>query len=477
MNGSEPLPISNGLKDPDGKPTSSGFARFIPFLCTLAIVGAVAYSLVAPPLTAPGLDEHAGARAVIEGVVIEDPDVRETSSRLTLAVDTVNGVRAPGRIGEVIVIAGKYAPVSYGDRLRVNGILKAPKSFETENGRTFDYPKYLRAQGVSYQISFADIAVVGHEEGNPIIQALFSVKHALQRGLVRALPEPESALAGGILLGEKQSLGGHITEAFRRAGVIHIVVLSGYNVSIVIAAVLFIALRVLPRTAALVLAGSAIILFAIMTGASETAVRASAMAAIVLLAKGLNRPADALRILLIVAALMALWNPFIVLYNLSYQLSILATLGLILFSNPIEQRIGFVPETLGLRQILAATIATQVTVAPLLILSMGQFSVISLIANPVVLPAVGLAMLFSFLAGTLASFSVTLALPFSFAAYLFLHYIIAVSVWFGSLPFASISIPLAWQWFALGFLALVYTAVFRFALRRNALPQPSRSNS
>jgi hypothetical protein len=99
---------------------------------------------------------------------------------------------------------------------------------------------------------------------------------------------------------------------------------------------------------------------------------------------------------------------------------------------------------------------------------MGQFSVISFIANPAILPAVELAMLFSFLAGTLALLSGTLALPFSFCAYLLLHYIIAAAAWFGSLPFASLSISSEWQWFALGVLALTYIGLFGFFSKRKA---------
>ncbi len=378
----------------------------------------------------------------------------------------VNGVIAKDRVGKILVITDRYAPIAYGDRIQVNGVLKEPEAFETDNDRTFDYPNYLRSQGISYQMSFSDVRVVEHGEGNPLVAALLSVKHSLERGFTLALPEPESTLASGILLGEKQSLGAEITDAFRRAGIVHIVVLSGYNVSVVIAAILFVALRLLPRTLALSVAGLGIVLFVTMTGASETGMRAGAMAAIVLLAKGLNRPADALRILLIVAAGMALLNPFLVLYNLSYQLSILATLGLILFSDPIAQRLRFIPETLGLRQIVAATIATQAAVAPLLVVSIGEISIASLIANPVILPLVELAMFFSFAAGALALVSVTLALPFSLVAYLLLHFIIAAGVWFGSLPAASLAIPLAWQWFALGILALLYVAAFRFATGR-----------
>ena len=168
------------------------------------------------------------------------------------------------------------------------------------------------------------------------------------------------------MLGEKQSLGDKLTDAFRKAGVVHIIVLSGYNVALVINSVLFVSLRVMPRLLGYGVASVFVIGFAVLTGGSETTIRATIMALLMMTARILNRPAMALRGLFIAAAIMALWNPFVVLYDLSFQLSVVATLGLILFSDKIAKRINFVPSNFGLREIVSTTLATQITVFPLL---------------------------------------------------------------------------------------------------------------
>jgi competence protein ComEC len=173
------------------------------------------------------------------------------------------------------------------------------------------------------------------------------------------------------------------------------------------------------------------------------------------------------RILLIAGAGMALFNPYLVLFDLSYQLSMLATLGLVLFSNPLQKRMQFVPESFGLREIVSTTLATQVTVLPLLIFSIGSVSIVSLFANILVLPAVPAAMLLGFTASVVSLLSTTLALPFTTLAYVILHYIIQISLWLGSFLFSSFSIPTEHSLEVLGVLLVLYVLMFFLITRRN----------
>jgi competence protein ComEC len=426
--------------------------------CILVVMGAAAYSATAPEPANPALDRLVGEKRVaVEGIVREDPDRREASTLLTIDVEKINGNPGAGR---VLVTADALTDAAYGDRVVASGAIELPAAFETDSGRVFDYRKYLLAKGVTHVFPFASVHVIHTGEGNMLVSGLLSLKHFFERGIEKALPEPESSLAEGLLLGNKQGLGDSITEAFRRAGVVHIIVLSGYNVTVIIDAVLFLALYLLPKRAALVLAAFATIAFALMTGASDTTVRASAMALIVLLAKGLHRKTDALSVLLLVAAGMALYDPYLVLYDLSYQLSVLATLGLILFSDAVKRHARFVTDAFGLREIVAATVSTQLTVLPLLIVSVGQVSAVSLFTNILVLPVIALAMLLCFMAGLLASVSYWLAFPATALAYGLLHYVILAATGFGNLPFSAFSVPPGEMWYALSITACGYVAAF-----------------
>ncbi|MBX9765287.1 ComEC family competence protein [Patescibacteria group bacterium] len=439
--------------------------EIVPVLCVFVIFGAAIYSVFAPAPTSPALDSAVGTKVEIEGIIVRDPDVREKFIFLTVAVKEIAGVPIYGNT-RILVSVDRFSEYTYGDRVLLSGKLKLPEAFETDGGRTFNYPKYLLAHGVTHTMPFADAKVLTSGEGNEIVSALLSVKHALTDGIQKALPEPESALLAGLLLGEKQSLGEKITEAFRNAGVVHIIVLSGYNIALVIQVIRFIAERLFKRALAFLVAGIGILAFVIMVGASETAVRASVMAGIVLFAQYLRRPTEGVRVLLIAGAGMALFNPYLVLFDLSYQLSMLATLGLVLFSNPIQKRIQFVPEHFGLREIVATTIATQITVLPLLILSIGSVSVVSLIANIFVLPAVPLAMLFGFFASVVALLSSVLAFPFTVLAYGLLHYVISISVWLGGFSFSAFLIPQSLALEILFVLLTLYTLVLFFCFKK-----------
>jgi competence protein ComEC len=436
---------------------------FVPILCVLAVLGAGVYSLVAVPLKIHALEAAVGKPVTIEGIVVRDADKREKTTYLTLEVKIPDGGKT-----RTLLFADTFTRVSYGDRIRATGILENPERFETDSGRTFNYPKYLLAHKVTYTMSLPEIMIIGSGRGNKVIASLLSLKHAFITGIERALPEPESALLAGLLLGEKQSLGAKITDAFRNAGVVHIIVLSGYNVALVIEWMAFLFIRIFPRKVAYAATALFVMAFALMTGGSETTIRAVLMALFMMLATVLHRPKAALRGLLIAAAIMALWNPYIVLYDLSFQLSVLATLGLILLSGHVAERLSFMPDWkyLPFREIVSTTLATQVVVLPFLILSIGTMSLVFLPANVLVLPAVPVAMFVGFFASLTALLSPVFALPVSILAYAVLHYIIAVAVWLGELPFASFLIPSEWMWASLAALAACYAfavwLLFRF---------------
>lgn len=441
----------------------------IPALALVVIAGSALVSLVTP-VADTALAPYEGERVVIEGIVVRDPDRRERSLRLTLAPKRVSGAEVPGA-KRVLILAGRFTDVSYGDRIRAEGKLRAPETFETDTGRTFDYPRFLFAHGIVYEIPFAEIQVVGSGAGNPVVATLLSVKHALIRGIESALPEPTAALAEGLLLGEKRSLGDRLYDAFVASGLVHIIVLSGYNVALVINAVTYVALRTLPRLAGYALAAFFVIGFAVMTGGSETTVRATIMALFMMVARVLNRPAAALRGLLIAGAIMAAVNPFLVLYDLSFQLSVIATFGLIVFSDGIAKRLRAVPTTLGLREIVSTTLATQITVLPLLVLSIGAVSLVFLPANVLVLPAVPLAMLLGFVAALVSLYAPFLTLIFAIPAYVVHTYIVNVAVFFGTLPFALVDVPPSATGSALIVIASVYALFVLRYLRRIRPPQ------
>lgn len=396
-----------------------------------ASLGAMRYLAADETLEAAKLGSPVGETATIEGVVVREPDVRERSTNLYVKTET----------SLVLVRTDRFAEVAYGDRIRAAGILEAPEPFATDLGRVFDYPGYLKSKGVTELVSFAEVQVIGSEEGVPLVQHLLTLKQAFINQLELAISEPQAGLGKGLLLGVQSGLGDELEQAFRTAGIIHIVVLSGYNIMLVITFVLYGLAFVLPFRLRLLVGLIAIAAFALLVGLSATVVRASVMAALLLAVQFAGKTYAIGRSLVLAGAVMLLINPHLLMYDVGFQLSFTATLGLILLAPWVEARLAHVPSFLKAREFLVATIAVQLFVTPILLYQIGEFSVVALPVNLLVLPIVPVAMLLTFLTGIAGFFSPLLAVSVGYVAHLSLAYIITVAEVFAKLPVASFVVP------------------------------------
>ena len=408
-----------------------------------------------------------GKDRAVEGRVVNDPERRETSLHAHLEVSVIDGAPVRGRL---LATLPREAELAFGDRVRLAGDITLPATFETGMGRVFDYPSYLRAGGISAVMRYATLEE--RVEGAwSVRRTLFSVKHSFEHSLRKLLPEPNASLMEGILLGERRGIPEDLNNALIIVGLIHIVVLSGYNISIVAEQALRFFNLFLSRKHALVVGAVAIVFFALMVGAGATVVRASIMGLIAILARVMERPALALRALALAAVVMALWNPTVVLYDPSFILSILATFGLITLSPAVERKLAFVPKHFGLRSIVASTVAVQIYILPALLYMTGILSLFALFANALVLPLVPAVMFMGFIAGLVGLVHTALALPFAVVAQGLLVWVTTVASTVAALPFSSAVLAAFPAWVAV----LVYVPLTLVVLRLYNGSQ-SRSN-
>jgi competence protein ComEC len=393
------------------------------------------------------LNTYVGKKVTLEGVVSAELDEREAGTRVSIrAQKIIIGSTTIPAVSGILVLAPTHLDIAYGDVVRATGTLKLPEAFDTGSGRTFNYPQYLAKDGIMYQLAFAQVKPLGGNEGNPIQAAAINVKHAYLTGLGEVLSEPEAGLAGGITVGDKRSIGSELSAQFQKVSLIHMVVLSGYNITVVINT----AARLLawtPRAVQFGGSGLVVMFFVLMAGGAASAMRAGAMALLAMYARVSGRMFVAMRALGFVALLMVLWNPLTLAFDPSFQLSALATIGLVMFTPLCSEYLRWVSERFGLREILASTISTQLVVLPLLLYQNGNLSIVSLPANLFALIPVPFAMLASFIAavcGMMAHvFPIVsiIAIPIAFPAYVLLAYIIHTAQFFAALPFASVSVP------------------------------------
>lgn len=412
--------------------------RAVYVVCLVFIIGSVlgaARVMIAPASLPLEFVPLIGSEVELEGTVIIEPDIRETTQRVRLAV-TKDGSSA-----NVLAVAPLYPEIKYGAQVIVRGTLAHPEPFETDTGRTFRYDRFLAKDAVFALVESASIETVaeGKDVGTRIIGSLLAGKHAFQEGLARAIPEPGASLASGLITGGKQGLGPELLDAFVIAGLVHIVVLSGYNVMIVAEGVLRM-FAFLPRRTGALIAGVVIGLFVLAAGAGAASVRAGLMAGLGLVARATGRTYAVVRALLVVAAIMLLMNPLLLAFDPGFQLSFVATLGLILLAPIIELRLTIIRSAFW-RDLLAATLAAQIAVLPLLLYQTGLFSLVSLPANLLVLPFVPLAMLLSALAGVIGMALPGIAPIIGLPAHLVLSLIVSVAEFSSDLSLAAVSVP------------------------------------
>ncbi len=423
-------------------------------LALFSLGGGIARMRAAAVTGDRALNTRIGKSVALEGMVVGEPDARETSTIIIVAARSLkSGASSTPVSARVLAILPAHALVRYGDLVGLSGTLELPQAFDTGLGRQFNYPQYLAAQGVWYTISFARIDTHGNA-GNPVIATVYGIEEAFVAGIRAVLPEPEAGLASGITVGDKRSIGPDLATVFQRDSLLHMIVLSGYNITVVLNFFAWLLQRA-PRIAQFGGSVGIVVFFMLMTGGTGSAMRAGIMALVAVLARATHRVYLGERALAVSAFLMVLWDPFTLAFDPSFQLSALATFGLILFAPLFSRWYARVPERFGAREILASTSATQLMVLPLLLYQSGTLSLVSLPANLLALFPVPFAMLFSFVAAlggmAFGTYAAALALP----AYLLLRYIIAVASALASLPFAVVNVPAfnAW-WMAAGYVAL-----------------------
>jgi len=368
------------------------------------------------------------------GEIVDEPTFSENNQRLTVKVQE-------GEFKTKILISTAFdEEYKYGDEISFTGELEKPENFITDQGKVFDYINYLRKDGVLYVMGYPEIEVLSSGNGNGVKSFLFSFKENFLEKLNLAVQSPESLLLGGLILGEKASFRPELRQSFINTGTIHIVALSGYNVTIV--AEWFMKLfSFLPMNLGIGGGIFAILLFILMTGASSTAIRAGIMATLVLIARATGRNYDVARALILAGVVMILINPFVLVYDVSFQLSFVATVAVIFVTPRIEKYFMWVPESLKLRDIISVTFAAYIFVLPFILYKMGNLSLVALPANILVLPFIPFTMVLGFLTGFVGLISHILAVPFGFISYLFLHYELGVINFFSNLPFAAFSFP------------------------------------
>ncbi len=383
-----------------------------------------------------------GHSILIEGMVKDDVDIG-SSNQLVIRLDNLSFLGKP-MPGTLWVTTSPGPDIKRGDKLRLHGTLK---------------PGFGTFSGTMY---FATVDEIIHPNPGDIARI---ARDWFSSAVRIGIPSPESSLGIGFLVGQRRALPADLISALKLAGLTHIIVASGYNLTVLVRLIRRLFSK-LSKYLSTILTSLVVIAFMAIAGLSPSMMRAGLVTGLSLAAWYYGRKFHPIILLLVAIAITVLINPSYAWGDLGWQLSFAAFAGVMIIA-PLAQRYFFGDKKPGMiQQILGETIAAQLATAPILIVSFNQISNVAIIANLLVLPLVPIAMLLTFIAGlggliipTISSF---IALP----ATLLLSYQVKVTEYLASLPWVTSVVNLQWWGIALIYAIIIATCVYMWRITK-----------
>ena len=393
---------------------------------------------------------------VLVGFVSEEPEFTQRTQRLTIKVEKIflKGEKPLSSQGKVLLVTKRYPEYSFGDKIKVFGQPQNPR----EDLEGFDYREYLQKDGIYSLINFPKIELIKEKNYQSftwlIYGKILQFKGKLRESLNQIFPLPHSSILNAMLLGDKRQIPNEWKEKLNIAGLRHIVVVSGLHITILTAILLNVFLAFgFWRQQAIIASLIFIILLVALTGFQPSTIRAAIMGGVFLLAQYFGRMNTSSRSIVFAASIMLFQNPLILKSDLGFQLSFLATLGIVFLCPILEEFLKKIPTLFQSRNILAMTISAQIFTLPLLVYNFGYFSLVSPLTNVLVLPFLPWILGLGFLSGIFGIFSQFLAQIFSLFCWVFLTYVLKI-VEFFSQSWAFKTFKISWIWLIISYFLL-----------------------
>ena len=376
--------------------------------------------------------------------VVQPPDIREDKVLLEVQASefsTINGNSSTTH-EKLLVVLPAGTDIHYGDQLVLDGTPRMP--FENAD---FSYKEYLAGREIFSILYYPRVSSKESASRWSIKGMLFQFRDRSLALLARIYPMPESALIQGILLGVDNDIPTDLYDNFRNSGTSHIIAISGFNVSIVAGLTVWCLGKLLGKRRGTIFSIAVIILYTVLVGASPSVVRAAIMGSIGMIGSILGRKSGTINTIFLAAGLMLVVNPLLI-GSISFQLSVAATLGMVLYAHMFQEKTlnwfkQKMPEKtatlLGgwISEYFLFTIAAQIPAFPFLLYHFQQLPWVTLITNPLILPVQPLVMISGGLALLAAWVWPALGQLAGFISLPFLTYTIRMVEWC-----AGLSIPM-----------------------------------
>ena len=399
-------------------------------------------------------------RHILTGTIVRTPEARSRYTVFTVEADSIS----LGGTGRLTPTAGRMAPVAgriqirlnrgieagaFGDRILFSGRLRSPQPARNPGG--FDARTYYTSRGVNALVSVRDarsyhvtLRNVSFSWRTAVVDP---IRSSINRSIDRTMRGDSAALLKGILLGQRRQLPDELLDTFTTIGLAHILAVSGLHVGL-IALVIYTLLFVLRLPKNIVVAGTlgVLVLYAFITNLTPSVIRATIMAGLFLVGRRLDRQTDTVNILAVAAIVILLIWPS-ALFDLSFQLSFLATYAIIAgyprFKELLPERLARSEKWWArwLRDGLLISFTAQLGTLPVVAGTFHQVSWMAPVANLFIGPMVFLNTTFGVLAALTGPLYIEIARLFSAVNALVLYGMIHLSKAFSSVPSALVKVP------------------------------------
>jgi len=386
------------------------------------------------------IDDFNNAEIIATGKISLMPEIKNGKQKIIIA--DINNTGNNSEIkGKMIVYADRYPEYSLGDIIRVDGKIKTPEDFDG-----FEYKNYLLAKNI-YHISYYPNITL-EKENKPGFYTRVSKFRKQSNDLIKKIfSQPQAGIVSAMTLAIKSDLSEETLEAFNKTGTRHIIAISGMHMAIVALALMYFLLAVgLNRNHAFYFALLGIIFFVILVGFPPSAVRAAIMAGLALFAIRIGRLKNAGNAIVFAGVLMLLYDPNLLRYDTGFQLSFAAILGIVYIFPKLDNLFKNYSDFLNIKTIFLVTLSAQIATFPIIINSFGNFSLLSVFANVLILPLVPIVMLGGLLLVIIGFVNLHLAQILAYPIWLILFYQIETIKFFASLPFGFLNFEKVGFW-------------------------------
>ncbi len=439
--------------------------RFLLVCLLFFLLGILRVLKTVPGTTPNNLNYFWGQTVTMTGWISDEPDKRIDKTYYIFTAETLATDNQSRPINGTLLLKNRsYPEYDYSDQVKVTCDLEQPLS---ETDGNFRYDKYLATKGVFSVCTSASIEMIkpaGHRSVKSFfLRPIFRFKNTVNTQLSHLWVEPENSLLAGLLYGGKSGLPFDLSDNFSKTGVSHIVAVSGFNITIIVTTLVSLGITLgLYRRQASRIAALMIVLFVLFTGLSASVVRAASMGLLALLAAELGRTSRIAPVLVSTAAFMTAVNPYILVWDAGFQLSFLATAGLV-YISPLLKEWGHANRWVALlnkwewvEETLYATMSASIATLPLILYQFGRLSIVAPAVNLLILWLIPWLMLAGFVTLIISFFYFPIGSLFAFFTHLGLQYVILIVTWFGSQSWSAVEVQVPGWGMAAGYLALGY---------------------